>query len=99
MNTVSVPINTLGDNLWDKMKANQPNLGYTEQELIDNRELFVWIMVTNRLDNLRRLPFNTLTVPTRSSLAEVVSTVRGNPATYTQKFFTWVEMDRCVDQP
>ena len=96
MFTVSVSIATFGDNLWDKLKANVPNLGYTEQELRDNRELFVWIMVTNRLDNLRRLPFQSLTVPTRSSLTETVNTVRANPSTYQQKFFTWVDMDRCL---
>src|SRR5580765_7089520 len=95
MFTTSINI-ALGDNLWDKLKANNPSLGYTEQELRDNREIFVWIMVTNRLDNLRRLPFGALTVPQRTSLTETVNTVRNNPSTYSQKFFTWVEMDRCL---
>jgi hypothetical protein len=86
-----------GDNLWDRMKQNAPNLGYTEQELVSTPELFVWIMVANGLTNLRRVPPRQVNVPPRSALAEVVSTVRGDPSLYAHKYFTWVEMDRCVD--
>src|ERR1051325_932351 len=86
-----------GDSLWNRMKQNQPGLGYTEQELVQSPELFVWIMVANGLQNLRRVPPRQINVPPRSSLADVIATVQGDPFLYAHKYFTWVEMDRCVD--
>lgn len=95
---VTVPlILTTGDNLWDRMKQNAPNLGYTEQELVGTPEIFVWIMVANGLQNLRRVPPRQINVPPRSAIAEVVTAVRNDPFLYAQKYFTWVEMDRCID--
>jgi hypothetical protein len=86
-----------GDNLWDKLKANEQGLRYTEQELVDSRELFVWILASNSaIDNLRWVTPRTVTVPRRSSLAEVIATVRATPDVYKPKYFTWVEMDRCL---
>jgi len=94
--TVSVTMLS-GDNIWDRLKRNDPGLGYSEQELVDSPELFVWIMANNGLQNLRRVPPKSLSLPPRSSLGDVIAEVRADPNRYPTKFFQWVKMDRCID--
>lgn len=87
-----------GDNLWEKLKANVAGLGYTEEELRGNRELFVWISANNfpLIENFRNISPRTIFVPKRSVLANVVVLVRSDSTTYGPKYYEWVDMDRCV---
>ena|SRR5436189_1383575 len=94
--TVQLPING-GDNLWDRLKSNTTDLGYTEEELRASPELFVWISANNGpIENFRNIPVRTLKVPKRSKLADVVVVVRADSTTYGPKYFEWVNMDRCA---
>jgi hypothetical protein len=94
--TLQLTINN-GDNLWDNLKANATDLNYTESELQASPELFVWISVNNGIiENFRNISPRTLTVPKHSVLANVVVVVRADSITYPQKFFEWVNMDRCA---
>ena len=94
--TVQLVING-GDNLWDRLKTNATDLGYSEEELRASPELFVWISANNGvLENFRNISPRTLKVPKRSVLPNVVVVVRADSSTYGPKYFEWVNMDRCA---
>jgi hypothetical protein len=85
------------DSLWDRLKANVDGLKYTEAELVANPELFVFIAQKNAVLNFRDIVISrTLKVPKRSILADVVTAVKADSATYGQKWYETVQMDRCV---
>ena len=94
--TLQLAINN-GDNLWDRLKTNATDLNYAEAELQASPELFVWISANNGvIENFRNISPRTLKVPKRSVLANVVVVVRADSTTYSEKYFEWVNMDRCA---
>jgi|ERR1041384_3794585 hypothetical protein len=95
--TLQLQING-GDNLWDRLKDNKPDLGYTEEELRASPELFVWISANNSpvVENFRNIAPRPLKVPKHGKLADVVVLVRADSTAYPPKFFEWVNMDRCA---
>jgi hypothetical protein len=86
-----------GDSIWNLLRSNQTGLNYSESELDRSPELFVYILWFNAIVNFRNVvPPVTLHLPQRDSLADVVVRVRSDSQTFSQKYFEWVEMDRCA---
>lgn len=84
-----------GENLWDKLKQRAPGLGYTEEDLVRNRELWAFIARANNIWDFRAVPAGRLTVPARASLPEVVVHVRVNFGHY-REVLAVVEQDRAL---
>jgi hypothetical protein len=94
--TLQLPINN-GDNLWDRLKSNEKDLAYTEDELRASPELFVWISEANGvIENFRNISPRTLKVPKHGVLPDVVVVVRADSTKYGFKYFEWVNMDRAA---
>jgi hypothetical protein len=88
-----------GDSIWDVLKSNRDGLHYSETELDKNPQLFVYILWLNHIDNFRNMLPQTILLPRRENLADVVITVNSDTTTFSKKFFEWVEMDRCARIP
>jgi hypothetical protein len=84
-----------GDNLWDKLKERTPQLAYTEDELVQDREILAFIAQANNIWDFRAIPVGRLTVPEHASRAAVIAYVRANPARY-REFLAVVEQDRAL---
>ena len=88
-----------GDSIWNVLRSNQDGLGYSETELDRNPQLFVYILWLNGIVNFRNIVPGNIMLPRRENLADVVITVNSDSTTYPQKFFEWVDMDRCAKIP
>jgi len=84
-----------GDNLWDKLKERTPQLAYTEDELVQDREILAFIAQANNIWDFRAIPVGRLTVPDHASRAAVIAYVRANPARY-RELLAVVEQDRAL---
>ena len=84
-----------GDNLWDKLKERTPQLAYTEDELVQDREILAFIARANNIWDFRAIPVGRLTVPEHASRAAVIAHVRANPARY-RELLAVVEQDRAL---
>jgi hypothetical protein len=84
-----------GDNLWDRLKERKPELAYTEDELVRDREILAFIARANNIWDFRAIPVGRLTVPEHASRAAVIAYVRANPAHY-RELLAVVAQDRAL---
>jgi len=84
-----------GDNLWDKLKERTPQLAYTEDELVHDREILAFIAQANNIWDFRAIPVGRLTVPEHASRAAVIAHVRANPTRY-RELLAVVAQDRAL---
>jgi hypothetical protein len=84
-----------GDNLWDKLKERRPQLGYTEEDLVRNKEILAFIAQANNIWDFRCIPAGALRVPERASKQAVIALVRANVARYRDGLAA-VEQDRAL---
>jgi hypothetical protein len=84
-----------GDNLWDKLKERTPQLAYTEDELVNEREILAFIARANNIWDFRAIPVGRLTVPEHASKGAVIAHVRAHPHRY-RELMAVVQQDRAL---
>jgi len=84
-----------GDNLWDKLKERRPQLAYTEDELVQDREILAFIAQANNIWDFRCVPAGRLIVPSHESKQAVIAFVRAHPDRY-REVMAVVDHDRAL---